>query len=54
MAKIMRWVMDQYEVENRTTAISDREMAELVREHLPEQYEAAVKAGRLVYTHHED
>jgi isopropylmalate/homocitrate/citramalate synthase len=54
MAKIMRWVLDQYEVENRTTAISDREMVELVREHLPEQYEAAVKAGRLVYTHHED
>ena len=47
MAKIMRWVLDQYEVSHRTTAISDAELAELVKEHLPEQYELAKKEGRL-------
>jgi len=54
LIKIMRWVTDQYDVEKRTTAISDREMADLVREHLPEEYERAVKDGRLTYTHHEE
>ncbi len=54
MVKIMRWVVDQYDVENRTTAVSDREMAQLVREHLPEAYENAEKEGRLRYTHHEE
>jgi isopropylmalate/homocitrate/citramalate synthase len=54
MVKIMRWVTDQYDVEKRTTAISDREMSDLVKEHLPEQYEKAVKEGHLVYTHHEE
>jgi len=52
--KIMRWVTDQYNVENRTTAVSDREMAQLVREHLPEEYAKAKKESRLVYTHHEE
>ena len=54
MVKIMRWVADQYEVEDRTTAISDRELATLVREHLPEQYAKAEKEGRLRYIHHEE
>jgi len=47
MLKIMRWVTDQYEVEGRTTAISDQEMAELVKQHLPKQYEEAKLEGRL-------
>ena len=54
IVKIMRWVADQYEVENRTTAISDREMAALVKEHSPAEYEKAEKEGRLKYTHHEE
>jgi len=54
LVKIMRWVADQYDVENRTTAISDREMADLVRKYVPEEYEKAVKEGRLRYTHHEE
>jgi len=54
LVKIMRWVVDQYEIENRTTAISDREMVELVKKYLPEEYEKAEKKGRLVYTHHEE
>ena len=51
---IMEWVKDQYDVEDRTTAISDREMADLVKTHLPQQYDQAKKEGRLVYTHHEE
>ena len=51
---IMQWVSDQYEVERRTTAISDREMANLVKEHLPDAYQQAVKEGRLVYIHHDE
>lgn len=47
MAKIMRWVVDQYEVEQRTTAISDRELVDLVKEHMPEHYEQAKGEGRL-------
>ncbi len=38
MHKIMRWVMDQYTVHGRTTAISEEELEEQVRIHLPEQY----------------
>ncbi len=53
LVKVSRWVTDQYEVEGRTTAISDREMSALVKEHLPEHYAKAAKEGRLVYTHHE-
>jgi len=54
MVKVMRWVADQYEVEGRNTAVSDREMAELVRQHLPEEYARAEKEGRLAYSHHEE
>ena len=54
LVKIMRWVADQYEKEGRITNISDREMAEQVREHLPAEYEKAQKAGRFQYTHHEE
>jgi len=54
MVKIIKWVSDQYNIEGRTTAISDREMAALVKEHLPEEYRKAEEEGRLVYTHHEE
>ena len=54
MVKIMRWVGDQYAIENRNTAISDRELAQLVREYLPEEYAKAEAAGRVTYTHHEE
>ncbi len=54
MVKIMRWVTDQYEVEDRTTAISDRELVDLVKEHLPKYYKKAEEEGRLVYIHHEE
>ena len=36
--RIARWVMDQYDVHHRTTAVSGREMEEQVRQHLPEHY----------------
>jgi isopropylmalate/homocitrate/citramalate synthase len=36
--KIARWVADQYEVHQRLTGISDQELAEQVRLHLPELY----------------
>ncbi len=36
VAKIARWVRDQYDVHGRHTSISDEEMAEQVRIHLPE------------------
>lgn len=49
MVKIMRWVLDQYEVENRTTAISDEELVALVKEHLPKQYQVAKEAGKLAF-----
>jgi len=48
MVKIMRWVLDQYEIEKRTTAISDQELIKLIKEHLPEQYQQAQNQGRLV------
>ena len=54
MIKIMRWVSDQYEVETRTTSISDRELIALLKEHLPEAYEKAQKEGRIHHTHHEE
>jgi len=38
--KVGRWVADQYDVKNRTTAISDQEMLDQVKQHLPELYEA--------------
>jgi isopropylmalate/homocitrate/citramalate synthase len=38
LVKIMRWVEDQYELHGRTTAVSDQEMEELVKEHLPNRY----------------
>jgi len=41
--KIARWVVDQYDVHHRTTAISERELEELVKQHLPEYYEAREK-----------
>ena len=47
MVKIMRWVLDQYEVDKRTTAISDEELVALVKEHMADQYELAKKEGRL-------
>jgi hypothetical protein len=47
LVKIMRWVTDQYDIENRTTSISDNEMIDLVRKFLPEEYEQAQKSGRL-------
>jgi len=36
--KIARWVIDQYNVHHRTTPISEREMEEQVKKHLPEYY----------------
>jgi isopropylmalate/homocitrate/citramalate synthase len=54
MAKIMRWVAEQYDVENRTTSISDRELTALVRQHMPEEYAKAEAEGRIHYTHHEE
>ena len=38
--KIARWVMDQYEVHARMSAITDEELEEQVKEHLPDQYAA--------------
>ncbi len=40
--KICRWVADQYN-EGRTTVISDAEMIEQIRIHLPDQYETRVR-----------
>ena len=39
--KIARWVADQYEVHHRTTAISEREMEEQLKKHLPDHYAKA-------------
>jgi isopropylmalate/homocitrate/citramalate synthase len=41
--KIARWVSDQYRVHGRSTAISNEELAEQVRIHLPDLVEAAKK-----------
>lgn len=38
VAKIQRWVMDQYEKEGRLTSISDKEMEEQVAKHFPDLY----------------
>jgi len=47
LARIGRWIVDQYEKHGRITSISDEEMLDLIREHLPEQLEAA-RARRTV------
>ncbi|MBM4084662.1 MAG: hypothetical protein FJ272_07725 [Planctomycetes bacterium] len=38
LVKIMRWVADQYDVHRRITAISDEELEEQVKTHLPDYY----------------
>jgi isopropylmalate/homocitrate/citramalate synthase len=38
VVKIQRWVMDQYEQGGRMSSITDEELEEQVRIHLPEQY----------------
>ena len=38
VARIQRWVMDQYEKEGRLTAISEEELEEQVRLHFPDLY----------------
>ncbi len=43
--KIARWVMDQYEVHGRMSAITDEELEEQVKINLPDRY-AAFHAGR--------
>ncbi|PJB62496.1 MAG: 2-isopropylmalate synthase [Armatimonadetes bacterium CG_4_9_14_3_um_filter_58_7] len=43
VVKIQRWVMDQYEKEHRLTTISDQELEEQVKIHLPEYYEKMKK-----------
>lgn len=40
VAKIQRWVMDQYEKEGRMSSITDQEMEEQVKICLPEYYQA--------------
>ena len=44
--KVARWVMDQYEVDDRLSAITDEELEEQVKPHLPEQF-ARCKKGRV-------
>ena len=53
LVKIMRWVTDQYDVDNRTTSISDQEMVELVKEYLPDMYELAKKENRMAEINYE-
>ena len=38
--RIARWVLDQYEVDGRMSAITDEELEEQVKAHLPEHYAA--------------
>ena len=38
VAKVQRWVLNQYEKEGRLTAISDKELEEQVKIHLPDLY----------------
>ena len=38
VAKVQRWVMDQYEKEGRLTSISDKEMEEQVAKFFPDLY----------------
>jgi len=42
VVRIGRWVVDQYERENRVTAISEEELVEQIRRHLPDYYERYV------------
>jgi isopropylmalate/homocitrate/citramalate synthase len=56
VAKIQRWVMDQYEKEGRLTAISEEELEEQVRACFPDLYRAARskrKSESSLYTDHE-
>ncbi len=46
IAKIGRWVTDQYDIHRRTTSISDREMEEQIRLHLPQHYQAYLERNR--------
>ena len=41
--KVARWVMDQYEVHSRMSAITDEELEEQVKEHLSDLYAARIK-----------
>jgi hypothetical protein len=41
--KIARWVMDQYEEHARMSAITDEELEEQVKEHLPDQYAQRIR-----------
>lgn len=41
VAKIQRWVMDQYEKEGRLTAISNKELEDQVKLHFPDLYKRA-------------
>lgn len=41
VAKIQRWVMDQYEQEGRLTSISNEELEAQVKQHYPELYKKA-------------
>jgi isopropylmalate/homocitrate/citramalate synthase len=41
VARIQRWVMDQYEKEGRLTAISEEELEQQVKLHFPELYKRA-------------
>jgi isopropylmalate/homocitrate/citramalate synthase len=54
VVKVMRWVTDQYDKHGRTTAISDEEMADQVRRHLPDEYRKAQEEGRITLVHHEE
>ena len=43
--KVARWVMDQYDINGRLSAITDEELEAQVKIHMPEQY-ARCKEGR--------
>ncbi len=45
VAKIQRWVMDQYEKEGRLTAISEEELEEQVKMNFPDLYERVKKGA---------
>jgi isopropylmalate/homocitrate/citramalate synthase len=47
VAKIQRWVMDQYEKHGRLTSISDQELEEQVRLHFPDLYEKMKEKSRV-------
>jgi len=44
VARIQRWVMDQYEIEGRMSSITDEELEEQVKLTLPEYYARRVRA----------